>query len=567
MAEVTLKDVIDRLKAEGQLLRNTGTNSIKSINTNLENLKPIFSSIENSVINMSNAITTMITNNQEMIEEQKRANQLASVGGGPENNGSGRSDDLPEVNKKMKKEKLESGDGIFSKIFAGSFLGNMFSGILSPLKSLATIVGRNGPLGIAVTLLYTVFRDIGENETFKNTLETIKITWNDKIVPSFLRIKDSVTQLMESDGASKIIDIFNNIRIQIQNFVSNTLQNVFDTIGSTLEGIAMVLEGDWINGISTIVSSLFTGVANLFDDALTSLLTMLGINFSKDGSLFKSITNFLKEWGIDVKEMWNGFKSGLKDAFKVVSDLFAFGESDYAFFGTLGKLTDIAFAGVNVAINFIRGIFGFATEGEEPFKMQDYIGEKISDAIGWAKEIFSGMGEVVKDKFAQLSNYVSSLPDRIRIAAEKMFVDVSERVQVGFLEFGDWIGSIPARIKLLALSAIRDATSYLPEWAQIVSDADVSGARDSVDNRSAELQDSISAVRESANQSRALLEERSNALDKMETAALQSYSPTVIVNAPTTVGPRVTNVQGGTNVTTNTVFGGSSGMSLAVPGN
>ena len=31
MADITLADIVDRLKAEGQLTRNTGTNSLKSI--------------------------------------------------------------------------------------------------------------------------------------------------------------------------------------------------------------------------------------------------------------------------------------------------------------------------------------------------------------------------------------------------------------------------------------------------------------------------------------------------------------------------------------------------------
>jgi hypothetical protein len=43
MADSTLKDVIDRMKAEGQLTRNTGTNSIKSININISKLSESFS--------------------------------------------------------------------------------------------------------------------------------------------------------------------------------------------------------------------------------------------------------------------------------------------------------------------------------------------------------------------------------------------------------------------------------------------------------------------------------------------------------------------------------------------
>jgi len=58
-------------------------------------------------------------------------------------------------------------------------------------------------------------------------------------------------------------------------------------------------------------------------------------------------------------------------------------------------------------------------------------------------------------------------------------------------------------------------------------------------------------------------------LNEIERAATESERPTtVLVNAPTTYGPRYTNVQGGTNVQSNSVYGGGGGsLNHGLPSN
>lgn len=71
MSEET-QSIIDTLRAEGMLVRNTGTNSIKSVNLNLGKFKDVFDSMNNNI----EMLGTKISDNA-LIEEIKHQNELA----------------------------------------------------------------------------------------------------------------------------------------------------------------------------------------------------------------------------------------------------------------------------------------------------------------------------------------------------------------------------------------------------------------------------------------------------------------------------------------------------------
>jgi hypothetical protein len=60
----TLQDVIDSLKAEGQLIRNTGTNSIKSMSSRIDNLGPVFQSIDANIASQATILSSILTSQQ-----------------------------------------------------------------------------------------------------------------------------------------------------------------------------------------------------------------------------------------------------------------------------------------------------------------------------------------------------------------------------------------------------------------------------------------------------------------------------------------------------------------------
>jgi hypothetical protein len=82
---VLLKKSIDRMRAEGQLTRNTGTNSIKSINTNILSFKNIFDSIEKNLslqnASLREAIEIQNDASPLPIEDDEIVNGLKAFGG------------------------------------------------------------------------------------------------------------------------------------------------------------------------------------------------------------------------------------------------------------------------------------------------------------------------------------------------------------------------------------------------------------------------------------------------------------------------------------------------------
>ena len=67
--------------------------------------------------------------------------------------------------------------------------------LLKPIGLIAKLVMKGGPIALVIGGLYALFNDISENENFKTTIDKIKTLWNDKIVPAFNSIKETITSL------------------------------------------------------------------------------------------------------------------------------------------------------------------------------------------------------------------------------------------------------------------------------------------------------------------------------------------------------------------------------------
>lgn len=78
----SIKAVIDRLKAEGDLLRNTGSNSIKSVKIEIEKFRGIFQTIAHTTEQQTQMLTTSLRIAQEQREQQTREQDLREVAPG-----------------------------------------------------------------------------------------------------------------------------------------------------------------------------------------------------------------------------------------------------------------------------------------------------------------------------------------------------------------------------------------------------------------------------------------------------------------------------------------------------
>lgn len=164
MAEETINE---RLIKEGQLTRNTGTNSIKSVNINLDKFSKVFSSMERQLVMQSSFLESIYNQNiaafnlekDKIADEERRRAQLESMASddaGASTNNAATSPDMGKVKAtEEQKESLLSGmiPGIGNML--GSFFGT--SGGVSLAKMAPKLLRGGllayvaGPVGDYVT--------------------------------------------------------------------------------------------------------------------------------------------------------------------------------------------------------------------------------------------------------------------------------------------------------------------------------------------------------------------------------------------------------------------------------
>ena len=98
------------------------------------------------------------------------------------------------------------------------------------------------------------------------------------------------------------------------------------------------------------------GIAEMVQDAIVWLLELFGFD---DAAI-----------AVDEFDFVGKIKDALFAAFDFLSDLFAF--DDLSPFGIFKSLVDIVCLPLNLAINFVKNLFGFG-DPEKPFKFTEFI--------------------------------------------------------------------------------------------------------------------------------------------------------------------------------------------------
>jgi hypothetical protein len=167
------------------------------------------------------------------------------------------------------------------------------------------------------------------------------------------------------------------------------------------EGIA----GTWTT-LSDFVSSKFKVVTEWFSTVFTdpkAALEQLWTGLVGDGGLinflFKPIDDAIAwiqgvfSWGNPEEpfKLSTVVSDGFKAAKEWVVGLFTFSDEDATVAGIATKLIDIVLAPYNLAVNFLRGVFGFGADEQgnvEPFSLGTMIVGVVTDIINFFKGLF-----------------------------------------------------------------------------------------------------------------------------------------------------------------------------------
>ena len=216
-------------------------------------------------------------------------------------------------------------------------------------------------------------------------------------------------------------------------------------------------------------SGVWDYVKTKISDAFAPILTWFKSE-EKDGGMFDFDGNpTILSWLV----------SKLKLPFKFLTDLFSFPETpeeglfSFEFGGiVVGKFIDFLQLPLNLAINFIKGIFGWG-DPEEPFKLSTFISDIFISVKKWFTGLFSWGDDDEKESFSlstfisgiftsvkkwftglfswgdddekepfSLSTFIGGVIDDVMTFIKELFTFDTSKITEGFMNFGKFIKAI-----------------------------------------------------------------------------------------------------------------------------
>lgn len=566
----TIGDLIVTIRDEG----DRDDSYFEALTEGLDKLTDVVKSFGKFVVLQSMILDNYVKQSdnhiKELIEDIRRANEQDKVrSGGPIGEPVGDQGGPIDAGDAEKKT------SVFSKVLGGIFgaigssasslfspitktLSSAFSLIASPLAGIARLFMRAGPIGLVIFGMYEIFKDISENPIFTETMENIKNTFNERIVPTFNRIVESITSLIEP--GTMIGDWFNNFRIQIQDFVIETLGTLTNVVAGVLEGVDLLLNGEWSAGISSIVSSVFWGVYDLFDSLLTNILEVFGVDFGAEGSLFQSIGTSISDLGTAIAQTWDGIKTLVLDSWNAFMGTLM--STITAVFNTVGESVTNVFTAFKED-GVLAGVMTLLTEQFSLIVTKPL--DLIKDLAAWVAEQF-GFDKAAEwlssfsldEAFRSFADFLTEIPQMLIDYAQEMWIDIWAKFKKGLVNLGAWISSIPDRIYLNAIDYLNNTSGV----GYLIDDDAVESAKQAVASRDADTSQKLKQIDlDAENQRRALVQSQADRVSQNATAAaVAARTPTGggMNYAPTTVntGGNVTSAP----TTYNTVVNPSTGL-------
>jgi len=350
----------------------------------------------------------------------------------------------------------------------GMLLAPIMSGIsvlLSPLKFLGKLLIKGGPIGLLFTGMYVLFKDIADNPTFNKTIESIKTTWKDQIVPLFNSIKASIDGILANEGVKTTFESiskwFSNFKTQIQDWVLGNLKIITDTISGVLLGVDLLLKGDWRKGVAQIGTTLFNGVKNFFDNAITNILEMFGVDFGEGGSFLGSVGKIIDSLLINMITKWREFQQGIKNTWAAMVNFFT-GDDGYVKTTIANIKQSISNAWNNMTTwvsdtwtNMTTSVKTKVSELLTPLTVT------LPNKIGEIKDGMIDTWNTIKNKIMEALTNVALWfmfkPKELGLLLEEKWIETKGKFMERLASFAGMVATIPAQLKLGLLESLKDS--------------------------------------------------------------------------------------------------------------
>ena len=413
--------------------------------------------------------------------------------------------------------------------------------LLTPIKLLAKLVIKGGPLALVIGGMYALFNDIAENENFKKSIDSIKTLWNDNIVPAFQSIKDTVSAISNNEGVrltfQQISDWFTNFKIQIQDWVLGNLVIITETIAGVLDGIDSLLKGDWKEGLTTIGTTLFNGIKNVFDNTITNILEMFGVDFGEGGTFLGSVGNIIDGLLVSMINIWEGLKTGVKDAWDGLVNFFT-GEDGYI----RSTITSIQISMTTKWNNFKDGVMnlwnGMVDGVKEKFSAAvDILTVSLPNKIGEMKDNMIETWDKVKNSIADALQKVAIWfmfkPKELGLLLEQKWVETKGAFMEKLASLAGTISSLPAQLKLGLLESLKGTwlgDKFISDERIAEAQAEVASGAGFKDAMVAEVQSNTQMELNRIRKDRIALEMQKMQMERAATTVIQQNTGGATVN-------------------------------------
>ena len=200
------------------------------------------------------------------------------------------------------------------------------------------------------------------------------------------------------DRLTALGGIFTDFAGFILNIGNSLITNVLEMFGVNFEPYDSA--GAYVLGK---LNEMWQGVTGFFMDAKDFVVEgVTGVSdyvVQKVMAAFEGVATWFCETGTFLLEGATGIidwiKGKLALPFEFLTDLFSFSEEDATAGGLATKLIDILILGPNLAINFLKGLFGFGGEDDieddelRTFSFGKLIVDTVKSAVDYVKELFT----------------------------------------------------------------------------------------------------------------------------------------------------------------------------------
>jgi hypothetical protein len=406
MAEATLTDVIERLRAEGQLTRNTGTNSIKSVRSELSAIEKNTRILSEIQVLLNEIATIMGVQKSMMLESlnrEERNRQLSraqrDVVEPPSDNGT--SPAIPSAN--------DSNANLLLALGSLALIGKSFGKLAKVVKVAVASVG------VSVGLVVGQFKAFG---TFFPKLSA-SFTQSVTNIINSLRNTIAATIFVADQAIGRATTSFTQWITSLMN-VAKSGVNRLGIIGKSLTGL-VTNTVDVMRSIIKTFTDAFKLITDLLrtSNAITSRLSSIGSALSRIGTAIGAVARVVARLFAPIATIMTAFDTirGAIDGFAEGGILGGIqGAIDGFFTSLITKPLDL----VKDAVAWVVGKLGFdeTSEAIKSFSFTELftditgaIFDTIKSAIDWVKTLFTDPTEALSQMWAGYMGYLASVVD------------------------------------------------------------------------------------------------------------------------------------------------------------